>query len=178
MKHSEAGASVETVSLCSLRAGAGLFGIDTRQICEVLGRTTPQCVPLAPGYIAGMAPYRGEVLTTVSLRALLGLDVWAGVNCVLVLDDEENGERFGLMVDGVGGVVTMAADALEPNPAGLDARSLALFDGAYRTDAGLMVRLEPGRLRPSRLGESGLFGGKHGGMKHGGTGYVRHGEDR
>jgi hypothetical protein len=87
------------------------------------------------------------------------------------------------MVDGVGGVVTMAADALEANPAGLDARSLALFDGTYRTDAGLMVRLEPRRLRPSRLGESGLFGerrlgGTHGGTKPSATGHERQGDQR
>jgi purine-binding chemotaxis protein CheW len=148
----------DAVSLCSLRAGDGLFGIDTRQIREVLGKTTPQRVPLAPGFIAGVVPYRGEVLTTVSLRALLGLERWAGANCVLVLDDDENEERFGLMVDGVGGVVTMGPDALEANPSALDARSVALFDGAYRMKTGLMVRLEPRQLRPLRLLESGLFG--------------------
>jgi purine-binding chemotaxis protein CheW len=148
----------QAVSLCSLRAGTVQFGIDTRQIREVLGNTTPQRVPLAPEYIAGVVSYRGEVLTTVSLRALLGLDRWGGTNCVLVLDDEANDERFGLMVDGVGGVVTMGRDALEPNPSALDARSMALFVGTYKMPAGLMVRLEPRQLRPSRLAESGLFG--------------------
>ena len=53
-----------------------------------------------------------------------------------MLDDEEEEERFGLMVDGVGGVVTMEPDALEANPSTLDARSMALFDGAYRMRAG------------------------------------------
>jgi purine-binding chemotaxis protein CheW len=139
------------ITMCSLRAGDGLFGIDTRQIWEVLGKTTPQRVPLAPEYIAGVVPYRGEVLTTVSLRALLGLEPWAGANCVLVLEEEEEEERFGLMVDGVGGVVTLAADALEANPSALDARRAALFDGAFKMKPGLMVRLEPRRLRPSRL---------------------------
>jgi len=147
-----------TVSLCSLRAGSGLFGIDTRQIREVLGKTAPQRVPLAPEYIAGVVPYRGEVLTTVSLRALLGLEPWTGAHCVLVFDDEENEERFGLTVDGVGGVVTLGRDALETNPGALDARGVALFDGAYRMQPGLIVRLDPRRLRPSRLAESGLFG--------------------
>jgi purine-binding chemotaxis protein CheW len=150
--------AADVVSLCSLRAGVGLFGIDTRQIREVLGNTMPQRVPLAPAFIAGVLPYRGEVLTTVCLRALLGLESWAGETCVLVLDDAENDERFGLMVDGVGGVVTMAAEVLEANPSALDARSMTLFSGAYRTEAGLMVRLESCRLRPSRLVESGLFG--------------------
>jgi purine-binding chemotaxis protein CheW len=157
MRSAEASVA-DVVSLCSLRAGTRMFGIDTRQIREVMGRTTPQRVPLAPEFIAGVVPYRGEVLTTVSLRALLGMERWEGVNCVLVLDDEEDEERFGLMVDGVGGVVTMDPGALEANPSALDARSEALFDGAYRMKEGLMVRLEPRQLRPSRLAESGLFG--------------------
>jgi len=64
--------------------------IDTRQIREVLGTTAPQRVPLAPEYIAGVVSYRGEVLTTVSFRALLGLECRAGSNCILVFDGEQN----------------------------------------------------------------------------------------
>jgi purine-binding chemotaxis protein CheW len=148
----------DTVSICSLRVGTGLFGIDTREIREVLGTTVPQSVPLAPEYIAGMVPYRGDVLTTVCLRALLGLEKRAGANRVLVFENEESRERFGLLVDGVAGVVPMGVDALEANPTALDARSMELFDGAYRVPNGLMVRLDPRRLRPSHLAESGLFG--------------------
>jgi purine-binding chemotaxis protein CheW len=147
-----------TVSLCSLRTGSGLYGVETTQIREVLGHITPQLVPLAPRYIAGIVPYRGEVLTTVSFRVLLGLERGTGNGSVLVLDDLENDGRFGLIVDGVGGVVTMARSSLEPNPSTLDARSLALFAGAYRTPSGLMVRLDPERLRPARLAASDLFG--------------------
>src|ERR1039458_1119660 len=130
------------VSICSLRVGTGLFGIDTRQIREVLGTTSPQRVPLAPKYIAGVVPYRGEVLTTVSFRALLGLERGSPTGCVLVFDDEQNNERFGLMVDAVGGEVTLARNALEANPSTLDASSMALFDGVYRMQPGLMVRLD------------------------------------
>jgi purine-binding chemotaxis protein CheW len=135
-----------------------MFGIDTRKIREVLGNTVPQLVPLAPKYIAGVVPYRGEVLTTVSFRALLGLEGRVGKNCVLVFDCEENEEYFGLIVDSVGGVVAMEQNALQANPNGLDARSQELFDGAYRMPSGLMVHLDPQRLRPSRLAESEMFG--------------------
>lgn len=147
----------DIVSMCSFRAGDGLFGIDTRQVREVLGETTPQRVPLAAEYIAGVVPYRGDVLTTVSFRALLGLERGTGAGCVLVLDDQESDLQFGLMVDGVGGAVTMARDALEPNPSTLDARCMALFHGAYRLESGLMVRLDSHNLRPSRLAETSLF---------------------
>lgn len=147
------------VSMCSLRSGLGLFGIDTRQIHEVLAATQPQPVPLAPPYIAGVVPYRGEVLTAVSLRTLLGRDPGDRGSCLIVLDDEESDERFGLAVDGVGGVVMIEPDSLIPNPSTLDARSLAIFSGAYRLESGLMVRLDTRCLRPSRLKENRMFGG-------------------
>jgi purine-binding chemotaxis protein CheW len=148
----------DTVSLCSVRVGSELFAIDTRLIREVVGGATPQRVPLAPEYIAGVVHYRGEVLTTVSFRALLGLEQKSGTSCVLVFDDEQTDERFGLMVDAVGGVMALARSALEANPSTLDARSMALFDGAYRMQSGLMVRLDPQRLRPSQLARRRLFG--------------------
>ncbi len=49
----EVAATGESLSLCSLRIGNALYGIDTRLIREVLGNTVPQRVPLAPDYIAG-----------------------------------------------------------------------------------------------------------------------------
>lgn len=148
----------DEVLMCSLLAGPGLFGMDTTQIREVLGATAPCPVPLAPAYIDGVIPYRGEVLTTVNLRSLLGLERSAEAGSVIVLDDETGKERFGLAVDAVGGVIAVAKNAVEPNPSALDARSVALFDGICRTQAGLMVRLDPQRLRPSRLAECGAFG--------------------
>ena len=56
----------------------GMFGIDTTGDSRGAGSRAPQRVPLAPAYIAGVMPYRGEVLTTVSLRALLGMEDGSG----------------------------------------------------------------------------------------------------
>ena len=68
-----------------ISAGGETFGIDTSKIREVLGERDLQRVPMSPGFIAGVVPYRGEVLTTVNLRGLLGMEaaVW-GSRCVLV----------------------------------------------------------------------------------------------
>jgi purine-binding chemotaxis protein CheW len=144
-------------SLCSLYAGKETFGIDTRKIREVLGKRDLQRVPMSPAFIAGVVPYRGEVLTTVSLRVLLGVEAQSETHCVLVMEDEEILERFGLVVDSVGGVVEVSRRSLEPNPSTLESRSRWLFDGAYKIEGGLMVRLDPQRLCPSRLSEAGIF---------------------
>ena len=147
----------DTVSLCSLYVGGETFGIDTRKIREVRGERGLQRVPMSPAFVAGVVPYRGEVLTTVNLRALLGLETHSEASCVLVMEDADAGERFGLVVDAVGGVVTVSRRMLEANPSTLEARSKWLFDGAYKTESGLMVQLDPQRLSPSRLWETGLF---------------------
>ncbi len=103
-------------SLCSLYVGSEVFGIDTRKIREVLGERKPQRVPMSPAFVAGVVPYRGEVLTAVNLRSLLGMESCNESCCVLVMEGIEGAERFGLVVDAVGGVVTVSERMLEPNP--------------------------------------------------------------
>ena len=144
--------------MCSLMSGGRLFGIDTRAIREVLGNAQMNRVPLAPAYVGGVIAYRGEVVTAISLRALLGQPGTDGHGCVLVLDGDENEERFGLIVDSVGGVVIVEWAMMSTNPSTLDEASRALFSGAFRTSEGLMVQLDPERLRPTRIAETGLFG--------------------
>jgi purine-binding chemotaxis protein CheW len=150
----------ETLSLCSLVAGGRLFGIDTRTIREVLGKGRLDRVPLAPAFVGGVIAYRGEVVTAISLRALLGMPKAEGQSCVLVLDGDATELRFGLMVDSVGGVVIVERKTMAAIPSTLDEASRALFSGAYRTDEGLLVQLDPARLRPNRLAEMGLFAGR------------------
>lgn len=148
----------ESDSLCSMFAGEETFGIDTSKIREVLGKRDLERVPMAPVFVAGVVPYRGDVLTTVSFRALLGLPENDEAGCVLVLDDDTGGqERFGLVVDAVGGVVTVQQKMLEANPCTLDAKCKWLFDGAYKMESGLLIQLDPQKLRPSRLAETGMF---------------------
>lgn len=156
----------EVVSLCSLMANGRMFGIDTRRVREVLGMRRLDRVPLAPAFIAGVLPYRGEVLTAVSLRSLLGMAPATGTSCVLVLHGDAEEERFGLMVDSVGGVVMLSRALMAANPSTLDEAGRAMFAGSYRVGHGLLVQLDPARLRPSQLLETGLFG--QGGRGRGG----------
>jgi purine-binding chemotaxis protein CheW len=143
--------------LCSLSVGGQMYGIDTRKIREVLGIRVVQRIPLAPKYIAGAVSYRGEVLTTVSLRALLGMPTIAVETWVIVVDGEAkrqgSAEQFGLMVDAVGGVTMVTRDLLRENPPALSETYRGLCCGAFRTPEGLLVELDPERLRPERLAE-------------------------
>jgi purine-binding chemotaxis protein CheW len=140
------------VEICSVRLGQSLFGVPITHILEILGATHPRPVPLAPAFVGGLVHYRGDVLMTVSLRQLLGLAAKDGPQDVLVL--ESTNGCFGLLVDAVGEVLTVAPANFEPNPSTLDERQRALFAGSYKLKEGLIVMLDPEKLDPLQLAEA------------------------
>jgi len=140
------------VEMFSVRLGQALFGVPISHILEIVGGARPQPVPLAPGFVGGLVHYRGDVLTTVSLRQLLGMPPLDGPQDILVL--ESQGGCFGLLVDSVGEVMTVSSADHESNPSILDERRRALFAGTYKLKGSLMVMLDPERLDPMRLGQS------------------------
>lgn len=135
--------------VCSVRLGKTLFGVPIQHILEIIGSTRPRPVPLAPGFVGGLVHYRGDVLTTVSLRYLLDLPPLDGAQDILVLESADG--CFGLLVDSVGEVLTVQAVDYEPNPSILDERRRALLAGAYKLKDSLLVMLDPERLDPVRL---------------------------
>jgi two-component system chemotaxis sensor kinase CheA len=137
------------VEVCSVRLGKTLFGVPITHILEIVGTSKPQPVPLAPVYVGGLVHYRGDVLTTVSLRQLLGLPPQEGAQAILVL--ESAGGIFGLLVDSVGEVLTVCAADYERNPSTLDDRRRGLLAGAYKLKDSLLVMLDPDWLDPLHL---------------------------
>lgn len=138
------------MEVCSVRLDRRLFGIPIVHILEIAGGIQPQPVPLAPRFVGGLVHYRGDVLTTVSLRQLLDLPVRESAQDMLVL--ETAGGCYGLLVDSVGEVLTVSAPDMEANPATINERRRMLFVGAYKLRDELMVLLDPAQLDPMALG--------------------------
>jgi purine-binding chemotaxis protein CheW len=132
-----------------VRVGTTLFGIPIQHILEIVGKARPQPIPLAPGFVGGLIHYRGDVLTTVSLRYLLDLPPLDGAQDVLVLESDAG--CFGLQVDSVGEVLTVSGVDYEPNPSILRERRRTLLAGAYKLKDSLLIMLDPERLDPAQL---------------------------
>jgi purine-binding chemotaxis protein CheW len=147
--HRKEKAAAALVEICTVRLGSSTFGVPITHILEIVGSARPQPVPLAPIFVGGLVHYRGDVLTTVSLRQLLGLPFKEGRQDLLVL--ESVGGIFGLLVDSVGEVLTVSPSDHEPNPSILDERRRSLFAGAYKLKDSLLVMLDPEQLDPMRL---------------------------
>lgn len=152
LQRKEKASAAALIEVCSVRVGPTLFGMPISHILEIVGSSRPQPVPLAPDFVGGLVHYRGDVLTTVSLRQLLHLPPLDGTQDILVL--EAPGSCFGLLVDSVGEVLTVSSADYEPNPSTLDGTRRDLFAGAYKLQNALMVMLDPERLDPIRLGST------------------------
>jgi purine-binding chemotaxis protein CheW len=147
--HGKEKAAATLVEMCTVRLGNTVFGVPITHILEIVGAARPRPVPLAPVFVGGLVHYRGDVLTTVSLRQLLGVPPREGRQDLLVL--ENPGGIFGLLVDSVGEVLTVSSADHEPNPSILNERRRALFAGAYKLKDSLLVMLDPEQLEPMRL---------------------------
>ena len=145
-------ASAALVEVCSVRLGETWFGVPITHILEIVGSSRPQPVPLAPEFVGGLVHYRGDVLTTVSLRHLLGLPASDRGQPILVIDSPAG--CFGVLVDAVGEVLTVSPENHEPNPSNLDEQRKKLFKGAYKLNDSLLVILDPARLEPLLLAAS------------------------
>ncbi len=148
--HGNDKAASTLIEVCSVRLGQGLFGMPISHILEIVGAARPQPVPLAPRFVGGLVHYRGDVLTTVSLRLLLDMPPAEGRQDILVL--ESPGGFYGLLVDSVGEVLRISSAELEPNPSTLDESRRGLFAGAYKLKDTLLVMLDPEKLDPMHLG--------------------------
>ncbi len=136
--------------VCSVRVEKTLYGMPISHILEIVGSVRPQPVPLAPAYIGGLVHYRGDVVTAVSLRQLIGLPPKDAAQDILVL--ESAGGCFGLLVDSVGEVLTVSAADYEANPSILEESRRSFLAGAYKLKGGLLVMHDPDPLDPLRLG--------------------------
>lgn len=145
--------TAELTQICAVRLDDRLYGIPIGHILEIVGAARTQAVPLAPEFVGGLMHYRGEVLTTVSLRRLLSLADNPSVQDLLVI--ESTGGSFGLLVDSVVEVLTASSADFEPNPPTAHRERETLFSGAYKLEDSLMIMLDPERLQPMRLAIAG-----------------------
>ncbi|MHB1700105.1 MAG: chemotaxis protein CheW [Acidobacteriaceae bacterium] len=139
-------------AMCSFRVAERLYGVSIAKVREILGPTRPWPVPLAPAFVGGLVHYRGEVLTTVSLRVLFGLPPLEEDSSVLVVDSA--GGCYGLLVDRVVEVVEVVEvgqACFEESPANLEEGRRSLLCGVHKLEKGLLIEMDPAMLDPLRL---------------------------
>ncbi|MBS0245177.1 MAG: chemotaxis protein CheW [Proteobacteria bacterium] len=127
--------------------GGQMFGLPIRRVQDVFLPDRLTKVPLASPEIGGLINLRGRIVTLVDLAYRLGLARRSDTS--MAIGVELAGESYGLLIDGVGEVMSLDAALLERNPINLDARLAAVSSGIYRLEKQLLLVLDVDRVLAS-----------------------------
>ncbi|MGE3302413.1 MAG: chemotaxis protein CheW [Hyphomonadaceae bacterium] len=133
-------------TLVTMFSAGAHYGVPVMAVRDVLDTPTIYPVPLAPREIAGSINLRGRIVTAIDLRARLGAPPRErGGRCMCVIVERQKdsvGEPFALLVDEIGEVSTLPANAYEANPVTLAAEWAVVCRGLYRQPDTLLLVLD------------------------------------
>jgi purine-binding chemotaxis protein CheW len=142
MENSARATSKGETDYVTMYVGDMLLGIDIAVADEINRHVDVTPVPHAPKFVRGVLNLRGEVVTVVDLRMILGLPPAEGSSGARTVIVRSGGEQIGLRVDRVADVVRAKSDqiaAVPPNLNGLDGR---FFKGVFQLASELLVVLD------------------------------------
>jgi purine-binding chemotaxis protein CheW len=132
--------------LTTFTVGGLFFGIDVRQVQEVLRYQEMTLVPQSGSVIAGLINLRGEIVTAIDMRRRLGLkDREDGVLPLNVVVRSDDG-AISLLVDEIGDVIGVGRDSFEQPPDSIDKQQRELLDGVYKLDGRLLLALSTAKV--------------------------------
>ena len=113
--------AVQSARFVQLTIDATCYAVSEAFVTELDRVPAITLVPQTPSWLRGVTSLRGDVLSVVDLRVLLGLDptsTHTGRMLVVRLLDEDF--SVGLLVDGVDRIITIEAAAVHPPAAPLE----------------------------------------------------------
>jgi purine-binding chemotaxis protein CheW len=136
--------------ISTFKVDGELFGVDALSVQEVSRHLELTSVPLAPYSVAGIVNLRGEVVTALDLRRLLGREERpAGMKAMNVVLRGEGGS-VSLLVDEIQSVEDVEESTFEPIPDTVTGAAREFLSGAYKMPDGLLLTLDVQRVLDPR----------------------------
>ncbi len=137
--------------IATFRVGEMIFGIDVMMVQEVIRFQRMTVVPLAPPAVKGLINLRGQILTAIDLRELLGMEPRGEDERPMNVVFKSGQDEMSLLVDKIDDVLELDPRRLEPTPETLDEEYKNLVGSVYKLDQGLLLILSPDKV--SRFSE-------------------------
>lgn len=132
--------------ICTFTVGGLLFGIDVKEVHEVLRAQHMTRVPLASGTVRGLINLRGQIVTAIDMRARLHfppIDSDEPPTNVVVRHGEGT---VSLLVDEIGNVLSVDHERYERAPESLSPVIRDLLDAVYKLDDRVLLVLNASRI--------------------------------
>jgi len=109
-------AGTENMEVSTFYIGNYLFGIDINIVQEINTGKDFTPVPHAAGHITGVMNLRGQIVTVIDMRKVLGIENKDHSSEERNIIIESEGELIGLLVDKISDVLEIKSSAVEQPP--------------------------------------------------------------
>ena len=132
---------MDASQFCGFRIGSNFYAIPVQHVQEVIKNQRITGVPLSESHIRGLISLRGQVVTSVSLRTLFGLeeDFQEDHMNIIVRHDEA---LIALAVDQIEDIVELKRENFETTPDTLDPKIKDFIMGVYKEEKDLIIILD------------------------------------
>lgn len=133
----------ETTQYIVIQLGDEQYGIDIKNIDNIVRIQHITRVPQVPAYLKGVINLRGEVIPVMSIRLKMDLpeDEMTKASRIIILKLEQHG-TIGIIVDKVKEVVTLDADSIEKVSYDNKDTRVNYLTGIGKYDGGLVSLLD------------------------------------
>jgi len=120
-------------------AGEEEFGIDIGKVVEILKAQRVYQLPQLPSFLSGIVNIRGEVIPLVDIRKRFGIESVSAKERIIVI--RSDGEKVGLLVDGVKEIVTLLPEEVVNPPAMFKGLKTEYLTGIGRKGNSIIILL-------------------------------------
>jgi purine-binding chemotaxis protein CheW len=132
------------IQLITVRIEGQLIGLPITAVRDVFAIHSMTPVPRADKAVSGLVNLRGHIVTILDLGQLLGIrkQPRSTEREPMAVGVEWQGEVFGLVIDEIGDVLSLNADATEATPSNLGQTWARLTRRVHKLDRELMIEID------------------------------------
>ncbi len=135
-------ATSKTLQIATFYVDNLLLGLQINQVQEINRHFEVTAVPQSPGFVRGVINLRGEVVTVVDVRQVLGLPPAELTKSSRNVVIHFGGELVGLMVDQIADILTIDSSDIDSPPANIGGVEGRFFKGVHTTERDIVVILD------------------------------------
>jgi purine-binding chemotaxis protein CheW len=135
----------DDIQVVIFQGGTQEFALEISQVDRILRYQAPSPVPSAPDFLEGVLPYGGGVVPVVDLRKRLGV-VARQAEETRVMIVAMDGQRVGMIVDGVREVLRIDSRRIAPPPPMVRGLAAKFILGVLTLEGRTVILLQAGRL--------------------------------
>lgn len=134
--------SGENIQLVTFYIDGQHFAVDVGLVQEIIPPQPMAPIPTAPSHFAGLINLRGQIVTAIDLRLLLGFEAKESIAEDMILVVNAPSGQVSLVFEQIGDVMDIASYMIEPPPGTLDENLRTYIRSVAKLDQHLLLMLD------------------------------------